>query len=353
MALSSGYSMIKKHTQSNEQTLVLVFPDVSLLSAREFRTKFREQIANIIDPKSPRDNEPLEHANALMNTFHKVAEDWLELKKKTVKPATYNKAWMILSKHFFPFIGDLPVRDIKTQPVVEILKPIQAKGNIETLKRICRYINEVMHHAIAMGLVEVNPVRDVTKLFPPVKHKNMPSLRPEKLPEFMKALSNAKISTVTSYLVEWQLFTLTRPGEAAKTEWTEIDWERRIWVIPAHKMKKKAEHIVPLTQQMISLLKFMQPISGNDQYVFPFQRGMQNTHINTQTGNMAIKRMGFAGELLAHGLRALASTTLHEKDFNSELIEMCLSHVDSNSSRAPYNRAELVEKKKRDTELVE
>ena len=98
---------------------------------------------------------------------------------------------------------------------------------------------------------------------------------------------------------------------------------------------------MPLSRQSMNILEIMKPISGNRQYVFPGDRNPRH-HANPQTANMALKRMGFQGELVAHGLRSLARTTLNEQKFDSELIEVCLSHIDKDRVRATYNKAEYI-----------
>ena len=138
---------------------------------------------------------------------------------------------------------------------------------------------------------------------------------------------------------------MVRPSEAAGTAWSEIDLEKRLWTIPARRMKKKREHTVPLTDQMIEILTAMEPISCRCDYVFPSDRKpLEST--NAQTANMALKRMGYEGQLVSHGLRALASTSLNEKGFEPDIIETALAHVDSNSVRAAYNRADYIDRRR-------
>ena len=105
-------------------------------------------------------------------------------------------------------------------------------------------------------------------------------------------------------------------------------------------------HKVPLTSSTLRILELMKPVSGHRDYIFPADREPRN-HTNPQTANAAIKRMGFKGELVAHGLRSLASTILNEtKQFDSELIEVALAHQEKNEIRAAYNRAEYVENRR-------
>jgi len=160
----------------------------------------------------------------------------------------------------------------------------------------------------------------------------------------MKALSIASIKLTTRCLIEWQLHTMVRPSEAAGTRWDEIDTEKLLWTIPAERMKKKKAHTVPLTPQALSLLETIKPLTGQSEYVFTGDRNSRKP-TNSSTANMAIKRMGFHGKLVAHGLRALASTTLNEQGFDPDVIESCLAHVDKNEVRAAYNRAEYIERR--------
>ena len=138
---------------------------------------------------------------------------------------------------------------------------------------------------------------------------------------------------------------MTRPVEAATTRWDELDLENKVWVIPAEKMKRRREHSIPLTDSMLRILQVMHPISGHREYVFPSDRNPRS-HCNSQTANMALKRMGFANRLVSHGLRSLASTTLNSEGFNKDLVEEALSHVDGNQVRDAYNHADYLARRR-------
>ena len=157
----------------------------------------------------------------------------------------------------------------------------------------------------------------------------------------MKALSIASIKLTTRCLIEWQLHTMVRPGEAAGTRWVEIDLTKNVWAIPAERMKKNKPHTVPLSPQAIQLLELIKPISGRGEFVFPSDRNPRR-HAHPQTANTALKRMGFDKKLVAHGTRALASTTLNDQGFDPEVIEAALAHTGKDEVRNAYNRAEYV-----------
>ncbi len=121
--------------------------------------------------------------------------------------------------------------------------------------------------------------------------------------------------------------------------------EKNLWAIPAVGMKKKRPHRVPLSPQMPVFLEVMKPISANKEYVFPADRN-PGTHAHPATASMALKRMGYGRQLVAHGLRALASTILNEQGFDPDIIESALAHIDTNDVRGTYNRAEYLERRR-------
>ena len=123
----------------------------------------------------------------------------------------------------------------------------------------------------------------------------------------------------------------------------------KLWVIPADRMKAKREHVVPLSKQALEILEVMRPISANRQYVFP-SRNDSKQPMNSQTVNAALKRIGYDGKLVAHGLRSIASTTLNEAGFNPDVIEAALAHSDKNEVRRAYNRSTYLDQRK---ELME
>jgi len=202
-----------------------------------------------------------------------------------------------------------------------------------------------MIFAVNTGILTANPLSGISKAFQAPTKQHLPTLKPDQLPELMQTIMTASIKRTTRCLIEWQLHTMVRPNEAAGARWVEIDVESKLWTIPAARMKKKKEHIVPLTDQCIALLEFMKPISGHREHVFPADRNSR-THINSSTANMALKRMGYSGQLVSHGFRALASTTLNEQGFDFDVIEAALAHTGKDEVRNAYNRANYLARRK-------
>lgn len=176
------------------------------------------------------------------------------------------------------------------------------------------------------------------------RKQNMPTLRPEELPKLMRSLVMSNLSVPTRCLIEWQLLTLVRPSEASGTRWIEIDLNAKLWTIPAERMKAKREHIVPLSFEALDILEVMKPISAHREYVFP-SRTNPKQPMNSQTANAALKRIGYGGKLVAHGLRSIASTAMNEAGFNADVIEAALTHSDKNEVRKAYNRSTYLQQR--------
>jgi len=321
------------------------YPTLSLADARSKRNAARELLAKDIDPKEHRDETSRLNDIAHNNTLEHIAEKWLNVKKSTVSENHAIDTWRSLELHIFPDLGKVPIHKITAIKTIEIIAPIAAKGSLETVKRLCQRLNEIMIYSVNTGIISSNPLTGISKAFQlPVK-QHLPTLKPEQLPVLMSALSQASIKLTTRCLIEWQLHTMVRPSEAAGTRWNEFDLDKSLWDIPKERMKQKKPHVIPLTPQCIELLEVMKPISSRSEFVFPSDRNPK-THTNPQTANMALKRMGFDKQLVAHGLRSLASTVLNEQGFDADVIEAALAHTGKNEVRNAYNRTNYLERRK-------
>ena len=323
-----------------------MYPDLSLANARKEAVKARELLAQQIDPKEHRDTERLKKAAALEHTLEKVAQKWFEIKKHEISHDHGVDIWRSLELHAFPSLGAVPISKITAPKVIEAIRPIEAEGKLDTVKRVNQRLNEIMDFGVNTGLIHANPISGIKAAFKSAAKQNNPALKPEQLPELMTTLSHSNTKMVTKFLIEWQLHTMVRPNEAAGTRWDEIDFESQVWTIPPARMKKKREHRVPLTPQTLAILEAIKPISGHREYVFPADRDPKKC-VNSQTANAALKRMGFKDQTTAHGLRSLASTTLNDQGFDSDVIEAALAHVDTDKVRGVYNRTDYLERRRK------
>lgn len=321
------------------------YPTVSLSDARKLRAESRALLAKDIDPQEHQKEQSRNSQEAKTNTFMAIAERWWNVKKASVTEDYAHDIWRSLERDVFPEIGKVNITDIKAHTLVQAVQPVQARGALETVRRLCQRINEVMIYAQNTGLIDAVPSINIGKAFERPQKKNMPSIRPDQLPELMQTMRTASIILPTRCLFMWQLLTITRPAEAAEARWEEIDLEAREWIIPASRMKMKREHTVPLSDEAIAILEMMKPLSGNREFIFP-SRIKPTLPMNSQTVNASLKRAGFGGVLVSHGLRSIASTALNEQGFPPDVIEAALAHVDKNEVRRAYNRSDYLEQRR-------
>lgn len=321
------------------------FPALSLADARGLRADYLALLANGIDPQIQAEVAEEQQQIALDSFFSTVAANWFKLKSKSVTPDYAKDIWRSLEKDVFPAIGEIPVQQIKARILVEALEPIKARGALETVRRLVQRINEIMIYAVNTGLIDANPASGIGMAFEKPKKQNMPTLRPEELPKLMRSLIMSNLSVPTRCLIEWQLLTLVRPSEASGARWAEIDLDAKLWTIPAERMKAKREHIIPLSIAALDILDVMRPISAHREHIFP-SRNDPKMSMNSQTANAALKRIGYGGKLVAHGLRSIASTALNEHGFNADVIEAALAHCDKNEVRRAYNRSTYLSQRK-------
>ncbi|EMB3081962.1 integrase [Providencia rettgeri] len=335
----------RPYTKQRTKQSFGAYPSVTLSDARKLRAESRSLLAKDIDPQEYQKDQIRNSQEAKTNTFQLVAERWWEVKKSTVTEDYGNDIWRSLERDVFPAIGDISVTDIKAHILVQAIQPVQARGALETVRRLCQRINEVMIYAQNTGLIDAVPSINIGKAFEKPKKKNMPSIPPDQLPKLMQTMRTASISLSTRCLFMWQLLTISRPTEAAEARWDEINFETNEWKIPAARMKMNREHTVPLSDAALAILELMKPLSGHREFIFP-SRIKPTQPMNSQTVNAALKRAGFGGVLVSHGLRSIASTTLNEQGFPPDVIEAALAHVDKNEVRRAYNRSDYLEQRR-------
>ncbi|MCO6356813.1 tyrosine-type recombinase/integrase [Pseudoalteromonas shioyasakiensis] len=323
------------------------YPVVTLAAARDIAMHYMQLLAKGVDPKEYESTKKLELTRKKANTFLAVAESWYERKKPTVTAQHAAREWRTLEMYIFPRMKNMPLESITAIDTIEVLRPLESDGKHSTVKRICQSLNQIMDYSVNHGYIQANPLAKIIKVFSKNTIEHMATIDPDELPDFLKALWDApNIQNKTRLLILWQLHTMTRPKEAARAKWEDINFDDEVWVIPAEEMKRRRVHRVPLTPATLAILEQMKPLSGHHKYIFPNERD-PNGHASTYTVNAAIKRsLGYKDKLVAHGLRSVASTALHEKGYDSLLIEACLAHADENETRAAYNRSDYLEQRR-------
>ena len=346
----------KPYTKTRTAIQLGIYPATSIKKAQDKRDTYLELLAENQDPLSVRIEQGQKAELQKDNTFRYVAEQWMKDKKRKAKvsPKTGKDIWNSLENHIFPKLGKCPIDELKPKMVADVIKPLEAKGSLELVKRLCQRINEVMAFALNEEIITDNPLAHIKGKFKTPSTTHNPSLEPKDLPILMEAITGANMAIPTRLLIEWQLHTMVRPNEAVGTKWSEIDLDSKVWTIPKDRMKKvgtnkqweeRKDHVIPLTNQTISLLQQMKPFSGHLEYVFPNQRDRQEK-AGPDSANNALKRAGLKGKQTAHGMRTMASSTLNEEEFNPDVIEAALYHLDPNEQRRTYNRTDYFKQRR-------
>lgn len=328
------YNYKRPHDGKRTNLGLGVYPSISLVNARALRDKCREQISLGTNQKVKG-----------IDTFERVFGDWYEVKKSHVSDNYAEDIKNSVTRHLMRPLGNLTVSEITAVCAIDAIQPLANRGALETVRRLCQRLNQIMDFAVNTGRLEMNPLTRINSAFKSPSLVNLPSITPEELGPFLHALYKANLRVTTRKLILWQLHTMVRPSEASGAEWNEIDFEKKLWIIPAARMKKRKSHSIPLSEEALQIINSMLPISGHRTHIFVSERNPRQP-MNPQSANMAIKRMGYGGKLVAHGMRSLASTALNEKGFDPQIIEKALAHEDRNSVRAAYNRAEYIEERR-------
>lgn len=332
-------------TKKRKNITIGNYPEISIAQARQWREEYRALLAQGIDPKTHKEKIAREQELAKANTFLAVAEKWRDKKRGEITEKTLAKYWGSLSLHIFPFIGRYPVAEIVPTLVLSPLQRVEQRNNVDMANRLAGYVNEILNFAVNGGLIPFNPCAKVAQALKKHKKQNNPHIGIEEIPQFMQDLANANIETQTRWLIQFQILTMTRAGEASGARWDEIDFKKKLWIIPAERMKAREAHAIPLSIQAVILLKRLHAINGRFDYVF-LKRGDNHAPMNPSSINVAIKRFGYGGRQTAHGFRGLARTWLAENGINFEIGEACLSHRIGSAVAKAYNHASYLAQRK-------
>lgn len=325
-----------------------VYPEVTLAEARQRREDARRQLRDGRDPSAERRTERRQAKLSADNTFEGIAREWLASQKRTLTPATYDKAVRTLEANVFPWLGARPIGEIDAPEVLAILKRIESRGAHETAHRVKARMGQVFRYAIAHGTATRDPSADLRGALAPVVSRSHAAVTdPAQVGDLLRALEGYAGQLATRCALRLAPLVFARPGELRHAEWAEFDLDAAEWRIPAHKMKMREAHVVPLSLQAVAILRELEPLTGRGRYVFPGIRTATEP-MSENTVNAALRRMGFDKDTMTgHGFRAMASTRLNEMGWAPDVIERQLAHAERNKVRAAYNRAQYMAERRK------
>jgi len=205
-----------------------------------------------------------------------------------------------------------------------------------------------VRYAIASGRAERDPTADLRGALAPVTVTNRAAITdPREVAQLLRALHGYRGHPVVEAALKLAPLVFVRPGELRAAEWTEIDLDAAEWRIAAHRMKMRQQHLVPLADQAVAILRDIRPLTGRGRYVFPSPRSAERP-LSDNAITAALRRMGYSGDQMSwHGFRAMASTLLNETGYPPDVIELQLAHQERNEVRAAYNRAQRLDERRK------
>ena len=344
---SGKYWRYKYRFSGKEKTLALgVYPDVSLKEARLKRDDARKTLSEGADPGFIKKLDKIALKTASENSFENIAREW-----HTTQLARWSESHALrvinsLEEDAFPLIGRILIAELTAPIILEAIRKIEKRGATETAGRVLQRINSVIRFAIQTSRATSNPANDLKGVLTANKVEHRPALPRSELPEFFRRLNAEPLYPATKIAIRLLMLTMTRPGEIRFARWSEFDFERAEWCIPAERMKMREEHLIPLSKQALALLDELKLHTGNRELLFPSQTTLIRP-ISENTMVYAFGRMGYKGIATPHGMRALASTTLNEEGFDPDVIERQLAHAERNKVRAAYHRAQYLEDRRK------
>lgn len=323
-----------------------VYPEVGLKEVRIKHSAARRLLADGIDPGEARRVEKLVKIDRAANSFEAIAREWYQKQLHTWVATHADDVLRRLESNLFPDLGRRPIAELEAPELLACIGKIEKRGAYDLAHRVLQVSGQVFRYGIASGYCQRDLSADLRGALTPHKAKHQPAVRLEEFPTLLRAIDSYEAIGDLQTRLALQLLALTfvRTGELIGALWNEIDTDAALWVIPAERMKMRAEHIVPLSAQSLLILEELRGLCGGSRFVFPGRN--RDKSISNNTMLFALYRLGYKGRMTGHGFRAVASTILNEQGYNRDVIERQLAHCETNEVRGAYNRAEYLPARK-------
>lgn len=335
---------LKYRVEGREKKLGFgVYPDVSLSDARKRRDEAREQLASGKDPSREKQRNKAKARIDAGNTFTAIAGEYCQKRRRDGQkgwaPATATRSEYLLSL-LNGSIGRMAINEIEPIDILGAIRKIESRGNLESARRTLQLAGAVFRYAVATARLSSDPTRDLRGALtaPTVTHYGAIT-DAVRVGELLRAIDGYDGQGFTKLAMQVAPHVFVRPGELRHAEWSEVDLDAGLWSIPAGKMKSRKAHQVPLSKQVLDMLRDLHSLTGPNGYVFPSIRSRARP-MSENTINAGLRRLGYSStEMTAHGFRAMASTLLNESGkWHPDAIERALAHGDTDKVRAAYHR---------------
>jgi integrase len=342
IAQSGGKLWRYKYRHLDKEKLLTLgaYPETSLAEARVKRDAAAKQVSAGSDPSHTRKMDKIAASISAGNTFADVAADYIKTKLAFRSDSTRTKARWLLA-NLSP-LHRRPIAEIVPAELLTVLRRIEATGRLDTAKATRAFASRVFLYGVATVRCEGNPAALLLGALsnPVVKHRAA-ILEPLALGAFLRAVDCYAGTPTVKLAMQILPHVALRPSELRMALWQEIDWDEAIWHVPAERTKLRRPHAVPLSAQVLALLRELEALTGAGQaaYLFP-ALAKHNRPMSENTLNQAYRRMDYGADVVtAHGFRATFSTLANESGkWQPDAIERALAHGDSNAVRGAYSR---------------
>lgn len=321
-----------------EKTLVIgPYPEISLTEARAKQSEAKMKLLAGVDPAEQKQAIKKKEKEELADTFGDIFREWHAHKSKVWSKGYADEMMSMFSDDILPIIGHLKMDDVEPMVLLKVIRLFEDRGAMERADKARRRCGEVFSYAIVTGRARYNPSRDLAGAMRGYRKKNYPFLPMHRIHEFQNALNAYGGWIVTKIATQILHYTAMRTIELRSLVWAGIDYENRLISVDPKVMKGRKLHVIPMSEQVIELFRFLQNITGQYELCFP-GRNDRKKPISENAILGVIRNIGYEGQTSGHGFRHQFSTVLNEKHWNSDAIEMQLAHV-SGGTRSVYNHA--------------
>lgn len=316
------------------------YPLMSLQEARDKAWLAKKDVSVGVDPVKAK------KLSVKDNSFGSIYQEWYEHKKQVWSEVYSTELSRMFKDDILPLIGGMQIHEIEPMQILEVIRRFEERGAMERANKARRRCGEVFRYAIVTGRAKYNPAPDLADAMKGYRKKNYPFLPADQIPTFNKALSGFSGSIVSKIATQVLQYTVLRTKELRSMQWSNVDFETRTITIGEEVMKGRRAHLVPMSDQVISLLEVLRPVTQPiSSFVFA-GRNDKTKPISENAVLLVIRQIGYEGLASGHGFRHQFSTIMNEHEWPADAIEKQLAHANSGSIRGIYNHAQYMEKRR-------
>jgi integrase len=316
------------------------YPLMSLQEARDKAWLAKKDVSVGVDPVKAK------KLSVKDNSFSSIYQEWYEHKKQVWSEVYSTELSRMFQDDILPLIGGMDINEIEPMQILEVIRRFEDRGAMERANKARRRCGEVFRYAIVTGRAKYNPAPDLADAMKGYRKKNYPFLPADQIPAFNKALSGFSGSIVSKIATQVLQYTVLRTKELRSMQWSNVDFETRTITIAEEVMKGRRHHIVPMSDQVVSLLETLRPVTQPiSKFVFA-GRNDKTKPISENAVLLVIRQIGYEGLASGHGFRHQFSTIMNEYEWPADAIEKQLAHANSGSIRGIYNHAQYIDKRR-------